>query len=96
MIVECKSCGKVFGVIIKEKENGVTLKHPSFLELKCPFCGEIIVWREKGLSNKESEHFDRQLEGFIKGICECFKLSREEALYEIQRRISQLKEEEND
>jgi len=77
MIVECKSCGRAFGVIIKEKENGVILKHPSFMELKCPFCGNIIVWQEKRLTEKENEYFDRQFEGFLKSICECFGLSRE-------------------
>ena len=103
MIVECKSCGRAFGVIIKEKENGVTLKHPSFMELKCPFCGNmcpfcgnIIVWQEKKLTEKESEHFDRQFEGFLKSVCECFGLSREEALHEIGKRINKLKEEVED
>jgi len=92
MIVECKSCGRAFGVIIKEKENGVTLKHPSFMELKCPFCGNIIVWQEKKLTEKENEHFDRQFEGFLKSVCECFGLSCEEALHELERRIKELKE----
>lgn len=47
MIVECKACGKVFGVVLKEKEGEVTLKKVSYLKMKCPYCGKEIEWGKK-------------------------------------------------
>ena len=47
MIIQCKNCGKVFGVILKEKEDGVTLKKINHLEMDCPYCGNKIIWRRK-------------------------------------------------
>jgi len=44
MIVQCKDCGKVFGVIIKEQEDGVKLKKVKYLKMKCPYCGGRIEW----------------------------------------------------
>ena len=43
------------------------------------------------LTDKETKHLDRQFEGFIKSICECFGLSREEALREIELRVNLMK-----
>jgi len=40
------------------------------------------------LTDKETKHLDRQFEGFIKSICECFDLSEEEALREIELRVN--------
>jgi len=40
------------------------------------------------LTDEETKHLDRQFEGFIRSICECFNLSREEALREIELRIN--------
>ena len=47
MIVECKSCGKVFGIVLKEKEGEVTLKKVSYLKTNCPYCGAEIEWGKK-------------------------------------------------
>jgi len=43
------------------------------------------------LTDKETEHLDRQFKGFIKSICECFNLSEEKALREIELRVNLLK-----
>jgi len=60
MIVQCKDCGKVFGVIIKEEEDGVKLKKVKYLKMECPYCGGRIEWgkREHVRKNKE---LDRQV-----------------------------------
>ena len=47
MIVQCKDCGKVFGIIIKEQEDGVKLKKVKYLKMKCPYCGGRIEWGKK-------------------------------------------------
>jgi len=47
MIVQCRDCGKVFGVIIKEKEDGVKLKQIKYLEMECPYCGGKVRWGKK-------------------------------------------------
>ena len=38
--------------------------------------------------DRETHHLDRQFEGFIKSVCECFNLSEEEALREIELRVN--------
>jgi len=40
------------------------------------------------LTDGDMYHLDRQFEGFIKSICECFNLSEEEALREIELRVN--------
>ncbi len=52
MIVQCKDCGKVFGVVIKEQEDGVKLKKVKYLKMKCPYCGGGIEWGKEEGSNK--------------------------------------------
>ena len=43
------------------------------------------------LTDREMHHLDRQFEGFIKSICECFNLSKKEALREIELRVNLMK-----
>ena len=52
MIVQCKDCGKVFGIIIKEQEDGVKLKKVKYLKMKCPYCGGRIEWGKKEKCSK--------------------------------------------
>jgi len=40
------------------------------------------------LTDRDMYHLDKQFEGFIKSICECFNLSEEEALREIELRVN--------
>jgi len=40
------------------------------------------------LTDRETKHLDAQFKGFLKSLCECFHLSEEEALREIEVRIN--------
>ena len=40
------------------------------------------------LTDRETKHLDAQFKGFFKSLCECFHLSEEEALKEIEVRVN--------
>jgi len=60
----------------------------NFICRKCKYVGRYEELRIQNDSKvKQKYHLDRQFEGFIKSICECFNLSEENALKEIETRV---------
>ena len=60
----------------------------NFICKKCKYVGRYKELRiQPDTQIRWMYHLDRHFEGFIKSICECFNLSEEDALREIETRV---------